>query len=175
MTSDPLDPGLREELVTTALQARLKAIDARRVERRALDVAESRAFVIRQAEALVAEWLRTTSDPDPATLANQLATNLGTELLARYELLTPAELLTGILPVSDGLTVPVLPDRPQVPLNQIKEKAPFPGLFYSGGGIRTRDLRVMRPGGGRSPSTDRCCRIPGKTGDSGCQVSVVMP
>ena len=116
MTSDPLDPGLREELVTTALQARLKAIDAKRVERRALDVAESRAFVIRQAEALVAEWLRTTSDPDPATLTNQLATNLGTELLARYELLTPAELLTGILPVSDGLTVPVLPDRPQVPL-----------------------------------------------------------
>jgi hypothetical protein len=116
MTSDPLDPGLREELVTTALQARLKAIDAKRVERRALDVAESRAFAIRQAEALVAEWLRTTSDPDPATLTNQLATNLGTELLARYELLTPAELLTGILPVSDGLTGPVLPDRPQVPL-----------------------------------------------------------
>lgn len=74
------------------------------------------AFVIGQAEALVAEWLRTTSDPDPATLTNQLATNLGTELLARYELLTPAELLTGILPVSDGLTVPVLPHRPQVPL-----------------------------------------------------------
>ncbi len=116
MTSDPLDPGLREELVTTALQARLKAIDATRVERRTLDVAESRAFVIRQAEALVSEWLRTTSDPDPATLTNQLATNLGAELLARYELLTPAELLTGILPVSDGLTVPVLPDRPQVPL-----------------------------------------------------------
>ena len=86
------------------------------MERRALDVAESRAFVIRQAEALVAEWLRTTSDPDPATLTNQLATNLGAELLARYELLAPAELLTGILPISDGLTVPVLPDRPQVPL-----------------------------------------------------------
>jgi superfamily II DNA or RNA helicase/HKD family nuclease len=116
MTSNPLDPGLREELVTTALQARLKAIDAKQVERRALDVAESRAFVIRQAEALVAEWLWTTSDPDPATLTNQLATNLGAELLARYELLTPAELLTGILPVSDGLTIPVLPDRPQVPL-----------------------------------------------------------
>jgi superfamily II DNA or RNA helicase len=116
MTSDPLDPGLREELVTTALQAQLKAMDAKRVERRALDVAESRAFVIRQAEALVAEWLRTTSDSDPATLTNQLATNLGAELLARYELLTPAEILTGILPVSDGLTVPVLPDRPQVPL-----------------------------------------------------------
>lgn len=116
MTSDPLDSGLREELVTTALEARLRAIDAKRVERRALDVAESRAFVIRQAEALVAEWLRTTSDSDPATLTNQLATNLGAELLARYELLTPAELLTGILPISDGLTVPVLPDRPQVPL-----------------------------------------------------------
>jgi superfamily II DNA or RNA helicase/HKD family nuclease len=116
MTSDPLDPGLREELVTTALEARLHAIDAKRVERRALDVAESRAFVIRQAEALVAEWLRTTSDPDPATLTNQLAANLGAELLARYELLTPAELLTGILPISDGLTAPVLPDRPQVPL-----------------------------------------------------------
>ena len=116
MTTDPLSPGLREELITTALQARLKAIDAKRVEQRALDVAESRAFVIRQAEALVAEWLRTTSDPDPATLTNQLAKSLGADLLTRYELLTPAELLTGILPVSDGLTVPVLPDRPQVPL-----------------------------------------------------------
>jgi superfamily II DNA or RNA helicase/HKD family nuclease len=116
MTSDPLDPGLREELVTTALEVRLKAIDAKRVERRVLDVAESRAFVLRQAEALVAEWLRTTSAPDPATLANQLAANLGAELLARYEILAPAELLTGILPVSDGISVPVLPDRPQVPL-----------------------------------------------------------
>src|SRR6201995_5355238 len=32
------------------------------------------------------------------------------------------------------------------PSTQIRpEKAPFPGLFYSGGGIRTRDLRVMSP------------------------------
>jgi superfamily II DNA or RNA helicase/HKD family nuclease len=116
MTFDPVEPGLREELVTTALQARLMAIDATRVKRRALDVAEARAFVIRQAESLVAEWLRTTSEPDPATLTNQLAADLGAELLARYELLSPAELLTGILPLSDGLTMPVLPDRPQVPL-----------------------------------------------------------
>ena len=116
MTSDPLEPGLREELVTTALRAQLKAVDAKRVERRRLNLAESRAFVSRQAEALVAEWLRTTGDADPATLANRLAKSLGTDLFARYELLTPAELLTGILPISDGLNVPALPDRPQVPL-----------------------------------------------------------
>ena len=116
MTLDPLSPGLREELVTAALEAQLDTIDPKRVERRALDVAEARAFVIRQAEALVAEWLRTTSRPDPATLSNRLAEHLGPELLARYELLSPAELLTGILPASDGLIVPVLPDRPQVPL-----------------------------------------------------------
>ena len=115
MTSDPLDPGLREELVTTALQARLKAIDATRVERRTLDVAESRAFVIRQAEALVSEWLRTASDSDPATLTNQLATNLGAGLLARYELRHSGE-PTGMLPDTDGLAVAVLPDRPQIPL-----------------------------------------------------------
>ena len=116
MTLDALSPGLREELVTAALEAQLDTIDPKRVERRALDVAEARAFVIRQAEALVAEWIRTTSRPDPATLSNRLAEHLGEELLARYELLSPAELLTGILPASDGLIVPVLPDRPQVPL-----------------------------------------------------------
>ncbi len=116
MTLDPLSPGLREELVTAALEAQLDTIDPKRVERRALDVAEARAFVIRQAEALVAEWIRTTSRPDPATLSNRLAEHLGPELLAPYELLSPAELLTGILPASDGLIVPVLPDRPQVPL-----------------------------------------------------------
>ena len=113
---DPLNPGLREELVTTALESRLKGVDPGRVEHRLLDGAEARAFVIRQAEALVSEWLRTTAKPDPATLTNQLAEYLGADLLARYELLAPAQLLTGILPVSDGLTVPVLPDRPQVPL-----------------------------------------------------------
>jgi hypothetical protein len=102
--------------VTAALEAQLDTIDPKRVERRALDVAEAQAFVIRQAEALVAEWLRTTNRPDPATLSNRLAEHLGPELLARYELLSPAELLTGILPASDGLIVPVLPDRPQVPL-----------------------------------------------------------
>ena len=116
MVPDPLSHGLREELLTPGLKVQLGAIDPQRVERRTLDAAEARAFVIRQAEALVAEWLRTTNNPDPATLANRLAEHLGPELLARYELVSPAELLTGILPASDGLSVPVLPERPQVPL-----------------------------------------------------------
>lgn len=102
MTSDPLDPGLRGELVTTTLQARLKAVDAKRVERRALDVAESQAFVIRQAERWSPDGFGPRATPTQRRLSNQLATNLGAELLARYELLAPAKLLTGILPIRAG-------------------------------------------------------------------------
>lgn len=118
-SDDPLDPGLREELITTELEALLGTLDPAQVESRGVDSAEVHPLALRHATALVSEWLRTSvkiDDADHAALVNQLAQQLGSELLARYELVEPARLLTGVLPPADGVHQPVLPERPQVPL-----------------------------------------------------------
>ena len=115
MSSDPVDAGLREELITTALDALLVKIGGR-VERRELDTAEARPFLNKHLAALTAEWLATNGDADHAALVNRLAKHLGPELLERYELRPPPELLTGIRPEARGLAVTRLPDRPQIPL-----------------------------------------------------------
>ena len=116
MSSDPVDAGLREELITTALDALLAEIDGSRIERRELESAEARPFLTKHLAALTAEWLATNGDADHAAVVNRLAKHLGPELLARYELRPPPELLTGIRPEARGLAVPQLPDRPQIPL-----------------------------------------------------------
>ena len=116
MTSDPVSAGLREELITRALDELLVAIGDGRVERRELETAEARPFLAKHLAALTAEWLATSSDPDQAALVNQLAEHLGPELLERYALRPPPELLTGIRPEARGLATPALPDRPQIPL-----------------------------------------------------------
>ena len=116
MTSDPVSAGLREELIARALDELLVAIDDGRVERRELETAEARPFLAKHLAALTAEWLATSSDPDQTALVNQLAEHLGPELLERYALRPPPELLTGIRPEARGLATPALPDRPQIPL-----------------------------------------------------------
>ena len=114
---DSLSPGIREELVTDQLSAQLVQLDAARLRRRAVDSSESEPLVLRHVGAMVSEWLRQgkTAD-DKADRANALAEMLGPDLLERYSLLSPPELLTGILPLPDGLAAPSLPDHPQVPL-----------------------------------------------------------
>ena len=114
---DSLSPGIREELVTDQLSAELVQLDAARLRRRAVDSTESEPLVLRHVGGMVSEWLRQgkTAD-DKADRANALAEMLGPELLERYSLLSPPELLTGILPLPDGLAAPSLPDHPQVPL-----------------------------------------------------------
>jgi superfamily II DNA or RNA helicase/HKD family nuclease len=117
MTSDPVSAGLREELVTRALDELLVATGSGRVERRELETAEARPFLAKHLAALTAEWLATSSDPDQAALVNHLAEHLGPELLERYALHPPPELLTGIRPEARGLVAaPALPNRPQIPL-----------------------------------------------------------
>ena len=116
MSSDPVSAGLREELITRALDELLAAIGGGRVERRELEAAEARPFLAKHLAALTAEWLATSSDPDQAALVNQLAEHLGPEFLERYALRPPPGLLTGIRPEARGLAAPALPDRPQIPL-----------------------------------------------------------
>ena len=116
MSSDPLSAGLREELITQALDKLLRSIEGGRVERRELEHAEARPFLTKHLAALTAEWLSTSGEPDRAALVNQLAEQLGVELAERYALRRPAELLTGIRPEARGLAAPGLPDRPQIPL-----------------------------------------------------------
>ena len=77
MSSDPLSPGLREELITRVLHETLAAIDAGRVERRELEQAEARPYLAKHLAALTAEWLATNATPDRAALVNQLAEQLG--------------------------------------------------------------------------------------------------
>lgn len=118
-SDDALTPGLREELVTTGLEARLADLEEGRIERRAVDDTESHPLALRHATGLVSEWLRTTAKAagaDRAALVNDLARLLSDDLLRRHELVTPAQLLTGILPAGDGVHQPALPERPQVPL-----------------------------------------------------------
>ena len=114
---DSLSPGIREELLTDHLSAELIQIDAARLRRRAVDSSESEPLVLRHVGAMVSEWLRQgrTAD-DKADRANALAEMLGPDLLERYSLLSPPELLTGIFPLPDGLAEPSLPEHPQVPL-----------------------------------------------------------
>jgi superfamily II DNA or RNA helicase/HKD family nuclease len=114
-----LTPGLREALITTTLDGRLAELDAERVERRRVDPVEAQPLALRHAVGLIGEWLRLSgrgSDAEHAALVNELARWLGSELLSRYELVDPAELLTGVLPPADGVHRPSLPERPQVPL-----------------------------------------------------------
>ncbi len=116
MSSDAVSAGLREELITRALDSLLGTIDRSRVERRELETAEARPFLAKHLAALTAEWLATSSDADQAALVNRLAGHLGPELLERYALRPPPELLTGIRAEARGLAMPTLPDRPQIPL-----------------------------------------------------------
>jgi len=113
---DALTPGLREELITVALQRQLEVVSAERVERRVLSGAELEPLLLRHARALVSEWLRSRSAEETPSAANELAEELGQELKQRYELVLPAELLSGIRRKPIGLETPVLPERPQVPL-----------------------------------------------------------
>ena len=115
---EALQPGLREELITTGLDQELRQRAEGAVERRQLDAAEVQALVTRHAERLVSEWLRTSKRPplEQPSLLNGLAGELGDELRTRYELVLPPELLTGIRPPSDGVHEPRLPERPQIPL-----------------------------------------------------------
>ncbi len=124
---DALVPGLREELITDALERHLGELDPAQVERSTLSPEELQPLALRHATKMVDEWLRVAkSDPgsDEAALVNELAEKLVVELapekvaefLARHSLVQPAALLTGIREAADGLKQPVLPDRPQVPL-----------------------------------------------------------
>jgi hypothetical protein len=113
---DALTPGLREELITVALQRQLEVVSADRVERRVLSGAELDSLLLRHARAIVSEWLRSRSAEEAARGANELAEELGHELKERYELVLPPELLSGIRRQPVGLETPVLPERPQVPL-----------------------------------------------------------
>jgi len=117
MGDDALTPGLREELITHQLDTLLEGMpDADRAKRRRLDPAEVHPLALRHAMHMVGEWLRQDSERDPSALVNKLADLLGQDLLERYALVEPAELLTGIVPPTDGVAKPRLPERPQVPL-----------------------------------------------------------
>lgn len=113
---DALTSGLREELITVALQRQLEVVAAARLERRVLPAAELEPLLAKHARSLVSEWLRTREVEDAPGAVNALAEELGQELKERYELVLPPELLSGIRPEPVGLETPVLPERPQVPL-----------------------------------------------------------
>ena len=86
MSSGPLSAGLREELITQALDELLRAIESSRVERRELEDAEARPLLAKHLAALTAEWLSTSGESDQAALVNRLAEQLGAELFERYAL-----------------------------------------------------------------------------------------
>lgn len=116
MDGHALTSGLREELITVALQRQLEVVAAARLERRVLPAAELEPLLAKHARSLVSEWLRTREVEDAPGAVNALAEELGQELKERYELVLPPELLSGIRPEPVGLEMPVLPERPQVPL-----------------------------------------------------------
>ena len=116
---DALTPGLREELISENLEAKLGQLEHSQVERRRLEGAELRPLALRYASKIIDEWLRTektSANDDEATLINTLAEKLSSDLLTRYKLLEPAEMLTGILTDAAGLGQNLLPERPAVPL-----------------------------------------------------------
>ena len=102
MDEDALTPGLREELITVALQRQLEVVSAARVERRVLPASELEPLLLRHARAPS----RSGSDRDGRGRARrdkELAEELGQELMERYELVLPPELLSGIRPEPVGL------------------------------------------------------------------------
>ena len=113
-----LSPGLREELITERLARALATLADGRVERRAVEPAESLELLRRHASSLLREALaRHGSAPGAHSAAvNELVGLLVTDDDERFRLLEPPEVLLGIVPEADGLTNLGLPPRPQVPL-----------------------------------------------------------
>src|SRR3954468_5157879 len=109
---DVLAPGLREELITSALAERLAEIEER-VEQRSVDGAEGLDLLRRHAADIVDEGLGAVSGVhSQAELVNALAD----QLAGRLNLVPPPSLLTGIRSSTSGLASAALPDRPQIPL-----------------------------------------------------------
>lgn len=113
-----LQPGLREELVTRALAERLAALDGRAISR-PLGAVELSPLLERHSRGAIREALGNLGGQGVearAELVNRLVAWLLTEDRTRHELVTPPQLLTGILPEDRGLGSNALPERPQVPL-----------------------------------------------------------
>lgn len=115
-----LPPGLREELITRGLAAELGAL-ADRVEERRLDGAEAVQYLRQFAARLAIDGLNNAGSGPEAAEAQTAFINrfISWALPNRADdvsLVEPVRLLTGIVPPSDGMSTPHLPERPQVPL-----------------------------------------------------------
>ena len=110
-------PGLREELVTRRLARELESI-AERVELRELTAAEGVGYLRQYAARVAAEALdaKESGDPQTAFINEFVRWGLSADRAQDITLLSPLQLLTGIVPPSDGLGQLRLPERPQVPL-----------------------------------------------------------
>ena len=115
-----LDPGLRDELITRALQQALDGVGHELVQRATLEGADAPDRLARHLAAVARRLLADTSAADGPADAQARAVNAVVEALdgGDFDLLAvPPELLTGIRRPAEGLGVPYLPPAPVIPLS----------------------------------------------------------